>query len=159
MSSTNDFKELLPEELRDLFPESMLTVKDKIPQNQLLFYTCLTIMKAMMNVNYSEEQIHELVKFEIGCIPDAQRDEQFMEEINAARYMVLVDVRTSFCGTKASLEYCKRKGLPTFVREWRPDNYKLNHAVFNLLNRLGMLSKSQQKQMIETLSALPEDKK
>jgi hypothetical protein len=158
MSTSNDFRELLPEELRDLFPESMLTIKDKIPQNQLLFYTCLTIMKAMMNVNYSEEQIHELVKFEIGCIPDAQRDEQFMEELNKAYYIVVVDIRPEFCMTKASVEYCARKKIPAFVRELRPDIYKLNHAVFNLLCRRGMLSKIQMKQMLESMPRLPEEK-
>jgi len=159
MSSTNDFRELLPEELREAFPESRLSIKDKIPLNQLLFYTFLSVNKAILNIKYSEGEIYEIIRAEIAMIPDGDRDEQFSEEIRAARYLVLVDVRTEFCGTKTSLEYCKRKGLPSFVKEWRPDNFAMHHAVFNLLNRLGMLSKTQLKQMQETMPIAPEDKK
>ncbi len=159
MSTSNDFREMLPEELRDAFPESRLSIKDKIPLNQLLFYTFLSVNKAILNIKYSEGEIYEIIRAEIAMIPDEDRDEQFLEEIRASRYLVLVDVRPEFCMTKASVEYCKRKGIPSFVREWRPDNFALHHAVFNLLNRLGMLSKTQKKQMLESLPIAPEDKK
>lgn len=159
MSTSNDFRELLPEELREAFPESRLSIKDKIPLNQLLFYTFLSVNKAILNIKYSEAEITEIIRAEIAMIPDGDRDQQFIDEVNAARYLVTVDVRPEFCMTKASVEYCKRKGIPSFVREWRPDNFRMHHAVFNLLNRLGMLSKTQQKQMLQTMPTFPEDKK
>jgi len=159
MATSNDFKELLPEELREAFPESRLSIKDKIPLNQLLFYTFLSVNKAILNIKYSEAEIFEIIRAEIAMIPDGDRDEQFLDEVRAARYLVLVDVRPINCMTKASVEYCKRKGIPSFVREWRPDNFRMHHAVFNLLNRLGMLSKTQQKQIMESMPMSPEDKK
>lgn len=159
MEEKNIIRELLPEELREAFPESRLSIKDKIPLNQLLFYTFLSVNKAILNIKYSEGEITEIIRAEIAMIPDEDRDPQFMEELRAAKYEILVDVRPVFCTTKASLKYCKRKGIPSFVREWRPDNFKLHHAVFNLLQRRHMLSKTQQKQMLETLPTFPEDTK
>lgn len=155
----SDFLGINSEEIRAAFPESMLSIKDKFPQAPLLFYLNLTMMKALLNREYSEDQFYEIIKYEIGCIPDAQRDPQFNEEINNAFYQVLVDVRPIFCTTPASLEYCKRKKIPAFVREWRPDNYKLNHAVFNLLCRRGMLSKTQMKQIQTVITEIVEDTK
>ena len=150
---------LTPEELRDAFPESRLSIKDKIPLNQLLFYTFLSVNKAILNIKYSSEEIYELIRAEIAAIPDGDRDELFNDEIRAARYEILIDVRPKFCMTVASYDFCKRKGIPAYAREWRFDNFKLHHAVFNLLNRLHMLSKTQQKQIQETMSNFPEDKR
>ena len=157
MEEKNIIQELLPEELRDAFPESRLSIKDKIPLNQLLFYTFLSVNKSILNIKYSEGEIYEIIRAEIAMLPDEDRDEQFLEEIRAAKYIVLVDVRPVCCTTPASLDYCKRKGIPAFVREWRPDNFAMHHAVFNLLQRRHMLSKTQQKQMLETMPIAPED--
>jgi len=156
--SEKEFTGLTPEELREAFPESRLSIKDKIPLAQLLFYTFLSVNKSILNIKYSEAEITEIIRAEIAMIPDEKRDPEFMEELRTACYSILVDVKPEFCGTKASMDYCKRKGIPAFVREWRPDNFKMHHAVFNLLCRRGMLSKTQMKQIQETMSESPEGK-
>ena len=149
---------LNPEELRELFPESRLSIKDKIPLNQLLFYTFLSVNKAILNIKYSEGEITEIILAEIAMIPDAQRDPEFFEELSNAKYEVMVDVRPVFCEVVASLEYCERKGIQAFKNEIRWGNFAMHHAVFNLLCRRGMLSTTQMKQIQETMSEIPGEK-
>jgi len=156
--SDKELTGLTPEELREAFPESRLSIKDKIPLAQLLFYTFLSVNKAILNIKYSEAEITEIIMAEIAMIPDAKRDPEFRDEFREAQYEILVDVRPEFCQVKASLEYCKRKGTQAFAKEWRCDNFKMHHAVFNLLCRRGMLSTTQMKQIQETMSEIPEGK-
>ena len=149
---------LTPEELRMVFPESRLSIKDKIPLAQLLFYTFLSVNKAILNIKYSEAEITEIIMAEIAMIPDAKRDPEFRDELREAQYEILVDIRPIFCSQVASIEYCTRKGIQAFKREWRCHNFRLHHAVFNLLCRRGMLSTTQMKQIQETISEIPEGK-
>ncbi len=156
MSSTNDFKDLTPDQIREIFPETKLTIKDKIPLNQLIFLTCLQINKAILNIKYSSDEVVEIVHALICQIPEEEHDEQFLEDLKNAYYIQTVDVRPVFCTTPASLEYCARKKIPAFVREKRPDYRKLYTAAINVLNRRNMLTKKQAKQLI--ISTFPEDR-
>jgi len=153
MSTSNDYGDLTPEQIREIFPETKLTIKDKIPLNQLIFYTCLNINKAILNIKYSSDEVVEIVYALICLIPDEERDEQFLEELENAYYIQTVDVRPEFCMTKASLEYCKRKKIPAFIQEKVPSYRKLYSACINVLNRRNMLTKKQAKNLMQFIEA------
>jgi len=154
MSETaKDLTNLAPKDLMEMFPEARLTIRDRIPTNILLLYTFLNINKTIKEIKYSSEEIRESILSLVAMIPDELRDDKFIEELNAAQQPVMVDVRPSFCGIKASLEYCNRKGIQAFVKVPQLNYFQMYHAVFNLLMRKKMLLKTQPKEIMTGLKA------
>ena len=90
-------------------------------------------------------------------IPDDLRDELFIQELNAARKEIMIDVRPVFCTVKSSLEYCKRKGIQAFIKVPQLNCFEMYHAVFNLLMRKHMLLKIQPKEIMTGIPAIAED--
>ena len=143
MSEKIDLTDLIPSDLMDLFPEAKLTIRDRIPTNLLLLYTFLNINKTIKDIKYSTDEIRESILALVAMIPDELRDPLFWKELKESQKEILVDVRTEFCGTKSSLEYCKRKGIPAFIKVTQINYFEMYHAVFNLLMRKNMLLKTQ----------------
>ena len=133
--------------LIDLFPEAKLTMRDRLPLNFILTNAVITIQKSILNIKYSSEEIKEAVQGFVAMIPDQLKDQKFNEEMEAARQIVIEDVRPEFCGTKATAEWCESRGLPTIQRTETFDYFKVFHACFNLLQRAHMLLKTQPKEI------------
>lgn len=148
-----DLTSMAPSELMKLFPEARLTIRDRIPTNMLLLYTFLNINKTIKDIKFSTEEIRESILALVAMIPDELRDELFMEELQAANREILMDVRPIFCTTPASLEYCKRKGIPAFIKVPQLNYFEMYHAVFNLLMRKHMLLQAQPKEIMTGLHA------
>ena len=150
MSEKIDLTDLAPSpsSLFDMFPEAKLTMRDRLPTNMLLLYTFLNVNKAIRDIKYSPEEIREIILAVVAMIPDELRDDQFYNELQATNKEILIDVRPKFCETKASLEYCKRKGIPAFIKVPQLNYFEMYHAVFNLLMRKHMLLKIQRKEIM-----------
>lgn len=152
-SVARELTNMAPKELMEMFPEARLTIRDRIPTNILLLYTFLNINKTIKEIKYSSEEIRESILSLVAMIPDELRDEQFIEELNNAQKVIVMDMRPSFCGVKASLEYCERKGIQAFIKVPQLNYFEMYHAVFNLLMRKKMLLKTQPKEIMTGLPA------
>ena len=135
--------DMAPKELLEMFPGAKLTIRDKVPINLLLLYTFLNINKIIKDIKYSTDEIGESILALVAMIPSDLRDEQFDNELNESYRYVMIDVRPVFCTVKASVDYCKRKGIPAFIKEHRIEYFKMYHAVFDLLMRKGMLMRTE----------------
>ncbi len=139
--------------LIDLFPEAKLTMRDRLPINFILTNALITIQKSILNIKYSSEEIREAIQGFVAMIPDSLKDEDFNQEIEASRTMIVLDARPVFCGIPASDKYCKRKGVQTISHVQSFDFFKVLHACFNLLMRKHMLLKIQPKEIMTGLPA------
>ena len=145
---------LAPSDILQLFPEAKLTMRDRIPTNLLLLYTFLAIGKTIKDIKYSTDEITESMLGLIAMIPDELRDQDFIDELNTAKQDILVDVRPKFCEVTASVKYCQRKGIPSFIRSVKINPFIIYHAVFNLLMRKHMLLKIVPKEIMTGTPAI-----
>jgi len=134
-------------DLSEIFPEAKLTMRDRLPINFIYTNAIITIQKSILNIQYSSEEIKEAVQGFVAMIPDTLKDDQFNDEIDAARRFVIVDSRPQFCGVVASAEYCQRKGIVMATRTETFDYFQVLHSCFNLLMRKHMLLKYQPKEI------------
>ena len=148
MSEKIDLTDLAPSDLMDLFPEAKLTIRDRIPTNLLLLYTFLNINKTIKDIKYSTEEIRESILALVAMIPDELRDPLFWKELKDSQKEIMRDVRPTFCGVKASLEYCKRKKILAYIKVPQINYFDMYHAVFNLLMRKNMLLKTQTRELM-----------
>jgi len=121
--------------------EGELTLKDRLNFSYLLANQILTFQKAILNLEFSEREIREAIEGFVHLIPKNWKDDQWKEEIEAAKIKKKIDVRPEFCGVKPSLEYCKENGVPIFKEKETFDYYKMFQACINLLDRKKMLSR------------------
>ena len=159
MSEKIDLKDSDLSDLMKEFPEAKITIRDRIPTNLLLLYTFLNINKTIKDIKYSTDEIRESILALVAMLPDGLRDDQFLKELNEARKEIMMDVRPIFCTTKASLEYCNRKGIPAFIKVPQLNYFMMYHAVFNLLMRKHMLLKAQTKEIMGGIPEITEDDK
>ncbi|MCJ7459220.1 MAG: hypothetical protein MUP17_09535 [candidate division Zixibacteria bacterium] len=151
MSDDINLKDLAPADLMEMFPEAKLTMRDRLPTNILLLYTFLNINKTIKDIKFSADELREAMLALVAMIPDELRDPEFLKDLTTCTQSVFIDVRPQFCGVKASVEYCRRKKIPTH-QEIRQINYfDMYHAVFNLLMRKHMLLKIQPKEIMTGL--------
>lgn len=153
MSSEISLKDLAPSELMEMFPEAKLTMRDRLPTNMLLLYTFLNINKTIKDIKYSADELRESILALVAMIPDELRDPEFYAELKKATQPVFMDVRPVFCGVKASVKYCQRKGIPVRLEIAQLNYFEMYHAVFNLLMRKHMLLKIQPKEIMTGLPA------
>ncbi len=155
---SEEMKDLTPSDLMEMFPEAKLTMRDRLPTNMLLLYTILNINKVIKEIKYSTAEITESVLSLVAMIPDELRDEQFIQELKRSIQMIVIDLRPQFCGVRASLEYCKRKGIQPFLEVPQLNPLEMYHACFNLLMRKHMFLKIQPKEIMTGQPALePEE--
>lgn len=153
MAADVNLKDLAPSELMEMFPEAKLTMRDRLPTNLLLLYTFLNINKTIKDIKFSADELRESMLALVAMIPDELRDPEFYEELKKASQAAFLDVRPVFCGVKASMEYCQRKGIPTVLKSVQINYFEMYHAVFNLLMRKHMLLKIQPKEIMTGLPA------
>ena len=147
MSEKKELIDMTPLELMKEFPEAKLTMRDRLPINFIYTNAIITIQKSILNIKYSSEEIKEAVQGFVAMIPDSLKDEQFNQEIEAARRYIYVDNRPKFCGVIASAEYCGRKGIKMIIKTETFDYFQVLHSCFNLLMRKHMLLKYQPKEI------------
>jgi len=121
-------------------------------QNQLLTFQ-QALLKSGSDVD-SQREVEEAIKGLIHLIPDSWKDEQFKEDYEKATEEYEEDVRPKYGGVRLDKETCKKLGLPITQKVERIDWYKAFQACINLLDRRGLLSKTQ---WIEQLEELIED--
>lgn len=138
----------------DQFPEAQLTMRDRLPYHFILTQMILTFQKAILNIQYSAEELREAVEGFVNHIPILWRDEQFNKDLKKAQMLVYEDLRPVFCGIPADKEYCEKNGIPVerLVRTF--DYFKVFNAVVNLLNRRHMLLKPQYKEIMTGIRAM-----
>jgi len=141
--------------LLDQFPEAQLTMRDRLPYHFILTQMFLTFQKAILNIQYSAEELREAIEGFVNHIPVLWRDDVFKEELQKAQQLIYEDLRPVFCGVPADREYCAQNGIPTerLVRTF--DYFKVFNAVVNLLNRRHMLLKPQYKEIMTGKRAIP----
>jgi len=121
-------------------------------QNQLLTFQ-QALLKSGSDVD-SQREVEEAIKGLIHLIPDSWKDKQFKEDYEKATEEYEKDVRPKYGGVRLDKETCKKLGLPITQKAERIDWYKAFQACINLLDRRGLLSKTQ---WIEQLEELIED--
>jgi hypothetical protein len=138
----SDMKDLLEE-----YPEASLQIRERLPYNYLMSQMVLTFQKAILNIEYSSEELREASEGFVNMIPTSWRDEEFLQDLKFAEILIVQDNRPEFCGTLATEEFCLKNNIP-LTRETKSfDYFKVFNAVINLLNRRGMLLKSQFKEI------------
>jgi len=126
-------------------PSFTLTIKDRLPYTYILTEAIKTILKGVSSLEYSRREIEEAVKGLVNMIPSAwtNNDEEWKKDMDSAVSKVKVDIRPSFAGVQMKAEICKAKGIQMTKMVDVPDYFKILHAVFNKLNRLGMISRRE----------------
>jgi hypothetical protein len=136
------------EEVLSMYPEASLTVRDRLNFSFLLANQILTIQKATLNLEFSAEEVREAVEGLMHMIPTAWKDKKFMIDVQNAQIELIVDIRPTFCGKPIDINVCKRRGLPTYIRNVSFDYYDLFQSCIDLLNRRGVLSRRIYKEIM-----------
>ena len=118
-----------------------LTIKDKMNYPYLLAAQFLTIQKAILNREYSEEEINASILGLVSMIPESWMDDDWEKQEKDAKITKKIDIRPVFCGIPTSMEYCKDNGITIYEEEQTFDYYKLFHACVNLLDRRGIITR------------------
>jgi len=126
-------------------PSFSLTIKDRLPYTYILTEALKTILKGISSQEYSRKEIEASTKFLVNSIPEpwVENDEEWKKDMDEAITKVDVDIRPSFAMVKMKKELCEKKGIPIIKTVDVPDYFKMLHAVFNKLNRLGMISRRE----------------
>jgi hypothetical protein len=130
------------------FPEAQLQIKDRLPCNFLIAQMVLTFQKAILNIQYSAEELREAAEGFVNMIPRAWKDQEFYEDLDNAATQIPMDSRPAFCDRPASDSYCRKHGIPTQVYIKSFDYMRVFNAVINLLNRRHMLLKPVLKEIM-----------
>jgi len=88
--------------------------------------------------------------------PWVENDEEWKKDMESAKKKIKVDIRPSFAGVKMNKDLCKAKGIKMSKEVEVVDYFKMLHAVFNKLNRLGMISR---REWIEAPTGMPPGEK
>lgn len=130
------------------FPEAQLQIKDRLPYNFLLAQAVLTWLKAILNIQYSAEELREFVQGLIGMLPTSWKDPEFYSDLENAQLLIPVDSRPVFCEQPATDSYCRKHGISTvgYVKSF--DYFKVYNAVTDLLSRRNMLLKPVYKEIM-----------
>lgn len=118
-----------------------LSIKDRINHPYILARAILTIIETSPNPLAREPEIRDAVMMLYNLIPDEWHDENFNLEIDRARTKRVIDVRPSFCGKTASLQWCISHGVPANRTTVVYNHHLLVKACINLLQRRALLSR------------------
>lgn len=142
--------------LIEQFPEAQLIMRDRLPYHFLLSQMILTFQRAVLNIQYSAEELREAVEAFVNHVPAIWRDNEFAAELKAAEVLIYEDLRPVFCDVVADRAYCEQSGIP--IERWIKtfDYFKVFNAVINLLQRKHMLTKPQYKEIMTGKHAMPE---
>jgi hypothetical protein len=145
----NPFSELESDD-----PSFALTIKDRMPYTYILTEALKAVLKSIGSLKYSRREIEESIKALVKMIPEpwTRNDAEWKKDMDKAITKIKVDIRPSFAGVKMSKELCKKKKVPMTKQVEVPDYFQMLHAVFNKLNRLGMISR---RDWIESPTGMP----
>ncbi|MGQ9624803.1 MAG: hypothetical protein ACUVT9_05470 [Candidatus Bathycorpusculaceae bacterium] len=132
-------------------------LRDKMNYTDVIQNQLLTFQQALLKTGddkESQREVEEAIKGLIHLVPDSWKDDQFKKDYAKAVEEIDEDVRPVYGGVRLSNETCETLGLPTTKRTSRIDWYKAFQCCINLLDRRGLLSKTQ---WIEQLEELLED--
>lgn len=135
--------------------EAQLTLKDRLNMPYLLANQILTFQKSLLVTGAdaeSQREIIEAIKGFVNMIPDSWKDDTFNKDIADATKKRKTDLRPEWCGLKATEMFCQKHGITSVIEEDIEDWYKQFQAVMNLLDRRGMLTKSQVIEQLEGMS-------
>lgn len=138
--------------MSDKSSEASLTVKDRLNFPYLLANQILTFQRSILNLEFSAREIRESIEGFVHLIPVEWKDEEFNTDIENALIKQAIDIRPEFCGSTATLEFCKENGIEPYKYKETFDYYMMFQACINLLNRRGMLSKINPVQELEGFS-------
>lgn len=98
-----------------------------------------------VNFKASRNQIDHAIRGLVEMIPDPWivNDADWQQDVAKAKQKITVDVRPIFAGVKLSPELCEKRGIPITKEVDVVDYFQMLHAVFNKLNRLGMLTRKE----------------
>lgn len=120
---------------------TQLALRDRMNHAFLLGMGILLFQKTTTNAQNTEGVVRETVMALFDIIPEVWHDDEFMDDIKAARSEQVVDVRPDFCGVKAGAEWCEKNGMEPFRRTVVYNSHLLMKACVNLLQRRGLLSR------------------
>lgn len=127
-------------EHRDFEAEAVnLTIRDRINYPYILANQILTVQRTMLTGEST--QILDSIEALIHQIPVEYHDESYMADLAKGISNVKTDIRPEFAGVKLSREFCEERGYPTEKEETIRDPWLSLQAVFNLLQRRGMLTR------------------
>lgn len=136
------------DELLAMFPDASLTHRDRLNFPFLIASQILTFQRAILNLEFSAEEIREAVEGLVHLIPTKWKDQAFDDDLNKARIELTEDIRPRFCGIPASMEYCRKRHMPTLRIVRTFDYYEVFQACMNLLDRRGLLSRRIYKEIM-----------
>jgi len=119
-----------------------LTIKDKMNYPYLLAAQFLTIQKAILNREYSEQEKKEAVQGLVDMTPDSWKDEEWQKELKKAEVKTIIDHRQKWCCVLESVEiYMEQWGKSPFETVIEYDPNKLFHSCVNLFDRRGLITR------------------
>lgn len=118
-----------------------LSIKDRLNHPYIIARAILTIIQTSPNPLAKEAEIRDAVMMLYNLIPDSWHDDKFIKEISESRTTRLLNVRPSFCGKQASLEWCVKHGVPAVKEIVVFNHHLLVKACINLLQNRGLLSR------------------
>jgi len=127
--------------------ERLLTLKDRINYPYILSTKLLTIDEAIKartkSGQESRREIEESIFSLDSSIPVAYKDDDYEIDMEKANKKVIIDNRPLVCGVPISEKACSEQGITPYTEETERDPFIVLQAIINLLNRRGMLSKTQ----------------
>jgi len=119
-----------------------LTTRENLNHGYLLLNQILTFQKAILNKESSALDIENSISGLVNLIPTVLRSNDFDEKLKKCYVTEKIDIRPEFGGTKLSLDYCTRKGIPvedeiTYLK----NPFDLLLVCIDQLQKLSMLSK------------------
>lgn len=126
-------------------PSFALTIRERLPFSFILTKQTQNFQTANLEDNYSRTKLEDAVKGLVAMIPEPwiEKDEDWKKDIAKAKKKIKVDIRPSFAGIRMKKELCELKGIQMEKEVEITDYFQLLHAVFNKLNRLGMITRKQ----------------
>jgi hypothetical protein len=147
-----------------MFNMPNLTVKDKINYPFILANCMLNVHNALIKEEglQSEQACRESVLVFFNSIPKSwiEDDPKFKEDMQETIIYEKVDNRSEWCGRKVGSPFCphlkddvecQRCELfkDCHVKEEKLQPYKLYHACVNVLDRKGLISKTEKVEMFD----------
>jgi hypothetical protein len=126
-------------------PSFALTVRDRLPYSYILTKQVQSFQASYMNKEFSRREVEESIKGLVAMIPEpwVATDPDWLKDMEEAKTTITIDVRPSFAGVKMKKEIAEKRGIAITQEVEVVDYFKMLHAVFNKLNRLGMITRKQ----------------
>ncbi len=123
------------------FEAQGLTLKERMNHPYLLAHGILIFQRMTNDAKKTESMVRETIMALYDLIPDLWEDDLFTDDVAKAKTIRYVDMRPSFCGAKASAEWCRQHGIEPVKKLARFNHHLLMKACINLLERRGMMSR------------------